>query len=188
MTKPTIRSTFITTLAVLALAGCSAGPDGSPTDISEPGSAAQPLTAPPVAASAAATSDGAHRGGKGPSAFLQRFDKNGDGKIELAELPPGMQANLAKADTNGDGVLSAEELASHRAAMWKEHRDPVSFVKRFDKNGDGKLEISELPARMQQRVGKADANKDGVITVSELEASRAAAEKDHFARKDKNGD
>ena len=43
---------------------------------------------------------------------IQRFDKNGDGKISKEEAPPPMQRNFSRHDANGDGLIDAEEAKS----------------------------------------------------------------------------
>ena len=43
---------------------------------------------------------------------IQRFDKNGDGKISMEEAPPPMKANFSQHDSNGDGWIDAEEAKS----------------------------------------------------------------------------
>ena len=58
---------------------------------------------------------GAKSGGMGQSSRgspIQRFDKNGDGKISMEEAPPPMKANFSQHDTNGDGWIDAEEAKS----------------------------------------------------------------------------
>jgi hypothetical protein len=58
---------------------------------------------------------GAKSGGTGqPSRGdpIQRFDKNGDGKISMEEAPPPMKANFSQHDSNGDGWIDAEEAKS----------------------------------------------------------------------------
>jgi len=47
--------------------------------------------------------------GGGP---IQKFDKNGDGKISIDEAPPRMKANFSQHDTNGDGFIDADEAKS----------------------------------------------------------------------------
>ena len=43
---------------------------------------------------------------------IQRFDKDGDGKISMEEAPPPMKANFSQHDTNGDGFIDADEAKS----------------------------------------------------------------------------
>ena len=66
--------------------------------------------------------------------------------------------------------------------------DPAQMIQHFDANHDGSLQVSELPPRMQERLGEADTNHDGVIAVDELTAHRAARRAEHFARIDTNHD
>src|SRR6478609_9722142 len=66
--------------------------------------------------------------------------------------------------------------------------DPAEVVKRFDKNADGKLEVSELPEHMQKFMGKADTNADGVITVDELKAGEEKMRAEHLAKVDTDHD
>jgi hypothetical protein len=58
---------------------------------------------------------GGKSGGMGQAAGgspIQRFDKDGDGKISMEEAPPPMKANFSQHDTNGDGWIDAEEAKS----------------------------------------------------------------------------
>jgi len=66
--------------------------------------------------------------------------------------------------------------------------DPAELIKRFDKNNDGKLEVSELPEHMQKFMGKADANGDGVITAEELKAGAEKMRAEHLAKVDTDHD
>jgi Ca2+-binding EF-hand superfamily protein len=66
--------------------------------------------------------------------------------------------------------------------------DPAELVKHFDKNADGKLELSELPEHMQKFIGKADTNGDGVITVEELKAGEEKMRAEHMAKVDTDHD
>ncbi|HEX3596874.1 MAG TPA: hypothetical protein VHU80_17315 [Polyangiaceae bacterium] len=181
-----ITWTLISGLASLALAACSgeAG-DPSPADIPQ-GTASAPLEAAP---------QGTHADGhRDPAKMIQHFDKNGDGKLEVSELPEKMQGFLGKADTDEDGTLSVAELnAAHDAFKAKfagmgKNMDPAAFLKRLDKNGDGKLETAELPPRMQKFMSKADTDGDGALTVAEMTAARDNFVKARFTHADKNSD
>ena len=54
-------------------------------------------------------------GGGGPpnfAAMVGRMDKNGDGKLQLDEVPDGFRDRLAPADKNSDGVIDEGEFAA----------------------------------------------------------------------------
>jgi len=42
---------------------------------------------------------------------IELYDKDGDGKINSAEMSPGLKAALANIDTDGDKAISEQELA-----------------------------------------------------------------------------
>ncbi|MCB1623019.1 MAG: hypothetical protein KDI32_00430 [Pseudomonadales bacterium] len=75
-------------------------------------------------------------------------------------------------------VVAATLLANTTAAYADEDaRQPRSTLfTRMDKDGDGRLARSELPAdaRMQQRFEAMDTNKDGYVTEDEARAARQA--------------
>src|ERR1041384_7962883 len=71
------------------------------------------------------------------------------------------------ADAHDD--MGRPDGAHHRGGR-RGPPDPAELVKRFDKNADGKLELSELPEHMQKFMGKADTHGDGVITAEEIQA------------------
>ena len=197
----------------------------------------------PLAAESAANGAGnAARAPHDPARFLRRFDQNGNGALEIAELPERMQSRLGAADTNHDGTLAPEEMSAFREARKAEHfarmdanhdgaitadeagaqrwtflaradgdhdgrvtrpemdqahaagmlhhgrgfgrhggmgmgmmgmrerraPDPAHLVQRFDQNGNGTLEVSELPERMAEHLGAADADHNGALSVDEL--------------------
>lgn len=101
-------------------------------------------------------------------AFLERFDSNKDGKLQVAELPERMRAHLADADNDKDGVLSSGELA----AAHQKRQD--SHFARLDGDGDGKIALATLPAdlpeHVRQRIASADTDKDGTVTRAEFAA------------------
>lgn len=143
----------------------------------------------------------AHEGAEGrsghrdPAALVKHFDRNGDGKLQLAELPDHLRPRLAPADTNGDGVLTAEELiARHeaqkrarQAAMDTDHDGKISqserdaFVAgeqkehftRMDRDGNGQISQAEA-GRRWSRLSVADADKSGTVTYAEMTQAIAA--------------
>jgi Ca2+-binding EF-hand superfamily protein len=127
---------------------------------------ASTIAALSVAAVPALAHDG---GGHGrhhdPAAFVKHFDQNGDGKLQVTELPGRMQARLAPGDANQDGVLTVEELQARWEALKAEHRAAM------DTDGDGKISDAERAAFREQKqkehFARMDANGDGKITEAE---------------------
>ncbi|MCX8037993.1 MAG: EF-hand domain-containing protein [Candidatus Sumerlaeia bacterium] len=125
--------------------------------------------------------------------ILDRFDRNGDGRITADERGDRMpEPLLQRADLNGDGVIEAEELEKAFSAgppgrgmggapMGNPERagargdfargNPGDIVKARDRDGDGKLTAQELgiDVRVFQRI---DRDGDGKVTVEELAASQ----------------
>jgi hypothetical protein len=100
-------------------------------------------------------------------------------------------AGCSGATDDPESPASAQALASHQAqapARTPKGRGAAGLIERFDANGNGKLETSELPARARQRLGSADTNADGVITEQELQAGVAKHQAQRFAQADSNGD
>lgn len=54
---------------------------------------------------------------------------------------------------------------------------------RIDKDGDGKVAVSELDAHHREFLGKADADGDGFVTREEMRALRQAMKAEHEARR-----
>jgi Ca2+-binding EF-hand superfamily protein len=125
---------------------------------------------------------GGPEGGPGPGGLLQRLDTNGDGRVELSEIPEQRRERWAAADTNGDGELSSEEIRA-RAGAGNQRRgggfggqpvSPEAMLQRMDENGDGMIQLSEIPERRRERLGAADTDGDGAITLQELTAHMEA--------------
>jgi Ca2+-binding EF-hand superfamily protein len=128
------------------------------------------LVALPVLCVSVARSSDA-RAGDGPTAatarvyqrLLDHFDANHDGRLQTSELPPALRERLGQADTDHDGVITPQEL--HTFGV---QRRAARFAK-ADKNGDGKLEPSEVGAARWDHLKVADADGDGKVTLDEIE-------------------
>jgi Ca2+-binding EF-hand superfamily protein len=95
-------------------------------------------------------------------AVFQRLDQNGDGKLELSELPVALRHTLAAADRDGDGAISSDEFVGHHNARL------LARLRRADANGDGALEPDEVGPLRWARLQAADADHDGKVTFAEL--------------------
>lgn len=134
-----------------------------------------------------------------PGAFFARLDANGDGKVELDEVPePGrerFEKLIARADKDGDGALSREEFTAvvrraggepgkpggpkkpDQAKRPQAGRDPSELFKRMDRNADGKVTADEVPEERRERfkrlIEHADKDGDGAVSREEFTAAFA---------------
>jgi Ca2+-binding EF-hand superfamily protein len=185
--KNIMRTSILTSLVsgfiALSVAACS-GASSEPVDQSAQAETAGlgSAAAAPTAAGSAAPDHHGHQA-PDPAAIVKRFDKNGDGVLQVSELPEHMQKFMGKADTNADGVLSIDELKAGEAKMRAEH------MAKLDTNGDGTVSPEERKAAFekfaQERFAKLDKNGDGALTKDEVGDRRW----EHFsvADADKNG-
>jgi Ca2+-binding EF-hand superfamily protein len=103
---------------------------------------------------------------------------------ETAHLNAAPPASGTSAEAANDGKPGhGPGMRGHRGPP-----DPAEVVKRFDKNADGQLQVSELPEHMQQFMGKADTNSDGVLSVAELKAGEEKMRAEHLAQVDTDHD
>ena len=182
--RTTTVSVLLGGLAVLALTGCSGAQDAvvQPSDPTAAGKTVQATSAQP---DRKLTTDElkAHLEAR-KVAMFRRADKDGNGSLEPDEVGERRWARIQVADANGDGRVTAVELDQARAAgklpmgVHGDHDEhhglsPDAMMKKFDKNGDGSLEASEVSAKMWAHVGRADADGDGKISTQELEQARA---------------
>ena len=103
-----IRCLLGTTLATLLAAGCGAT-EGTATS-----------TDAQHANETLRETGGGHfgrhpHGPPDPARFVEHFDRNGNGTVELSELPPRLSARIRNADANHDGVLSTDEIRAYIA-------------------------------------------------------------------------
>ena len=133
--------------------------------------------------------------------MLKRFDKNGDGQLDEEEKAAMKEALKQERGPRGSGDISS--LAGGAAAETAPGVDLFvrEMIKRFDKDGDGKLDATELTEALkaraaggtaggqfrQQMIKMFDKNGDGVLDENE----RAAVQKfrdEQLRRFDNNGD
>lgn len=98
------------------------------------------------------------------------FDANEDGKLSQEEIDTGRASQLKKFDKNGDGTLNIAEYE----ALWLDamHERMVDRFQGHDSNGDGKVTAEEFGDRFVNMVKYMDSNGDGVIDESDMRAHR----------------
>ncbi len=130
--------------------------------------------------------------------FLKKYDKDKDGKIQQDELPARLSDEFDVLDRNGDGALDRQELEKHAMSMqrrlrpeemtivWifgadrepptlKEVQKAYTFLRKIDKDNDGKISKDEVKAVRKEIIKKRaelifrdlDKNHDGKISKDE---------------------
>ena len=122
-------------------------------------------------------------GAETTSPIILALDLDKDGKISAIELKNATQS-LSALDANSDGVISREEMhatskftnikarnatdkSSSQLGVTKRFYVRQMF-KNYDKNGNKKLEMEEMPDSMLAALDFIDVNGDHVLTPSEL--------------------
>lgn len=83
------------------------------------------------------------------SEYLQRMDRDGDGRVSLSEYLDWMSYAFDAMDKDGDGVLSGAELPGNRGKPITRQQHLQRLTERFhrqDRNRDGVLDARELAA------------------------------------------
>ncbi|WIH04975.1 EF-hand domain-containing protein [Xanthomonas translucens pv. graminis] len=84
--------------------------------------------------------------------YLQRMDRDGDGRVSLDEYLAWMSYAFDARDLDHDGVLSPAELPGGRGKPISRTQHQATLTARFrkqDSNGDGYLSARELAAPPQ---------------------------------------
>ncbi|MEN8756293.1 MAG: EF-hand domain-containing protein [Akkermansiaceae bacterium] len=93
-----------------------------------------------------------------PQEIVEKFDTDGDGKLNKEERKAAFEARkaemLQKYDKDGDGKLSEDE----RKAAAADRKSAA--IKRFDKDGDGQLSDEEKKA-MREEIRKRRGGPEG---------------------------
>jgi Ca2+-binding EF-hand superfamily protein len=106
--------------------------------------------------------------GERGSGYIQRFDKNQDGKLSQEEYP-GPASAFQRLDSNSDGFIDANEAPGTKPLNQPQKIDRASgYIKNFDKDKDGKLSKEEYPGS-ESAFKRADKNGDGYIDETEAQ-------------------
>jgi Ca2+-binding EF-hand superfamily protein len=129
--------------------------------------------------------------------LVRRFDQDRDGKITREEFSRYARERFAMRDLNDDGRITAEDLppglGGRERRLWRWMRDDDTgregratldrvlrrsdrFFQRYDRNGDGAIDASEVEAITAARVTysskrflhRFDQNRDGKVNADEF--------------------
>lgn len=150
---------------------------------------AEPATSQPAEGRGRFEGRGGFGGFNPPDPFpgiviMAALDADKDGALSADEIANAAEA-LKKLDKNGDGKVGRDEIRTELEKLRPPRREQGgrrgggglfgrrSFLARImehDKNADGKISASELPAVMAGLMDRGDKNKDGFLEKSEIEA------------------
>lgn len=114
--------------------------------------------------------------GKGLQAFasfsadglIEKFDENGDGKLDRGEVPGGDQGNFGRVDRDNDGEVSRDELDGVLKYAKASQMSSIDsdFIRRFDLDENGRVERKEFPGP-DNVFERLDTNGDGYVSKSD---------------------
>lgn len=108
--------------------------------------------------------------GQGRASMAERMieflDTNGDGAISLDEIAAEQDRLFVAADVDGDGKLSVEEF--RRRGQWFQRLRTTTLFDLTDVDGDMAVVPDEIKSPSARWFARYDANGDGKIEASEL--------------------
>jgi len=99
---------------------------------------------------------------------MRQLDKNDDGRLDKSEMSAESLGEFAAVDSSGDGFVDQRELVA--AMMEQIVQEVQGIMRQFDKNDDGRLDKSEVPAESLGGFAADDSSGDGFIDQRELVA------------------
>ncbi len=101
--------------------------------------------------------------------FMRLYDLDGDGKVSPKEIASDQSRILGAIDLNNDKGLSVDEMRRRGRSLqiWQS----VTLFDLLDTNGDQKVSAAELEAPMQRWFKRYDTNGDGDMEASEVPQS-----------------
>ena len=98
--------------------------------------------------------------------FMLLYDVNGDGKVTVGEINADQARIFGAMDVDGDAAMSEAEM-KRRGRTLQIFRT-TSLFDLLDTNGDGKLSVAEIQAPSKRWFKRYDKNGDGVMEASEI--------------------
>ncbi len=98
--------------------------------------------------------------------MIEFLDTNGDGAISLDEIAAEQDRLFVAADVDGDGKLSVEEF--RRRGQWFQRLRTTTLFDLTDVDGDMAVAPDEIKSPSARWFARYDANGDGKIEASEL--------------------
>jgi Ca2+-binding EF-hand superfamily protein len=119
--------------------------------------------------------------GSPADAFMQKLDKDGDGKVSLEEAKAPQKEQFTKMDTDSSGTLDAAEAGASfkdqvppemlEAMQERGMPDPgETFVKNLDTDDDGSVDLTEFEQPSAKSFAAMDKDGDGGATKEEASA------------------
>lgn len=110
-----------------------------------------------------------------PAAMLiATFDANADALVTRAELEAGVRRGFEAIDTGKAGTLGYIAFADW-AERFLGDRNALPSPFETDSDGDNRISLPELHAKLGEFFTRYDRNKDGTLTRAELLTIRASA-------------
>jgi hypothetical protein len=105
------------------------------------------------------------------------FDADGDARVTRAELVAGVQRSFTEIDTAGARALGYIAFADW-AERYLGDRNALPSPFETDRDGDNRITLAELQAKLDEVFVRLDRDKDGVVTRAECLTIRAMAPRD----------
>ena len=105
----------------------------------------------------------------GAGDVLDEIDINRDGGIDKQEFTNAVSKTFHRYDKDGDGSLDLRELSASKVA------DPNKLFNEIDTNQDGKIDYKEFLGAATKWFKVSDMNRDGFLDRSEFTALRGSS-------------
>ena len=106
--------------------------------------------------------------------LIATFDSDGDGRVSKMELEAGVKRSFEAIDTAKAGTLGYIGFADW-AERYLGDRNALPSPFETDSDGDNRISLTELQAKLASFFTRFDRDKDGAVTRAELLTIRARA-------------